>query len=40
VYCVYSAPSEALILEHARRGGFPASRISEVAAVIGPATAD
>lgn len=40
VYCVYSAPSEALILEHARRGEFPASRISEVAAVIGPATAD
>ena len=40
VYCVYSAPSEALILEHARRGGFPANRVSEVAAVIDPATAD
>ncbi len=40
VYCVYSAPSEALILEHARRGGFPANRVSEVAAVIDPTTAD
>ncbi len=40
IYCVYSAPSEALILEHAKQGGFPANRVSEVAAVIGPATAD
>ena len=39
VYCVYSAPSEALILEHARLGGFPANRVSEVAAVIDPSTA-
>ena len=40
IYCVYSAPSEALILEHAKQGGFPANRVSEVAAVIGPATAE
>jgi len=39
VYCVYSAPSEALILEHARQGGFPVDRVSEVATVISPATA-
>ncbi len=39
VYCVYSAPSEALILEHARLGGFPANRVSEVKAVIDPSTA-
>lgn len=39
VYCVYSAPSEDLILEHARQGGFPANRVSEVATVISPATA-
>ena len=39
VYCVYSAPSPELILEHARLGGFPANRVSEVAAVISPATA-
>jgi hypothetical protein len=36
LYCIYVAPSAALILEHARRGGFPANRISEVRAVIGP----
>ena len=30
VYCVYIAPSEALILEHAKQGGFPANRVSEV----------
>ena len=39
IYCVYSAPSEALVREHARQGGFPASRVSEVATVIGPETA-
>jgi hypothetical protein len=39
VYCVYSAPSEDLIREHARRGGFPADRVSEGAAVISPETA-
>jgi len=37
IYCLYVAPNEALILEHARKGGFPASSISEVSAVIGPA---
>jgi hypothetical protein len=36
LYCVYVAPSAELILEHARRGGFPANRISEIRAVIGP----
>lgn len=40
IYCVYSAPSEALILEHARQGGFPANRVSAVATVISPASAD
>ena len=30
VYCVYTAPSEALVREHAKQGGFPANRISEV----------
>lgn len=30
VYCVYIAPSEAMVREHARQGGFPANRISEV----------
>jgi len=40
VYCVYIAPSEDLIREHARRGGFPADRVSEVISVIDPVTAE
>jgi hypothetical protein len=36
LYCLYVAPNEDLIREHARRGGFPANSISEVTAVIGP----
>lgn len=39
VYCVYTAPDEASIREHAQRGGFPADRISRVSAVIDPSTA-
>lgn len=39
VYCVYIAPSAELIQEHARKGGFPANRISEVKSVIDPTTA-
>ncbi len=40
LYCVYIAPNEELIREHARRGGFPAGSISEVRAVIDPTTAE
>ena len=40
IYCVYIAPSEALVLEHARRGGFPANKVSEVRARIDPTTAE
>jgi hypothetical protein len=40
LYCVYVAPDEALILEHALRGGFPATRVSEVVTMLSPATAD
>jgi hypothetical protein len=40
VYCVYIAPDEDMIREHARQGGFPANRISEVAAVIDPVSAE
>ena len=36
---VYTAPSEALVREHAKQGGFPANRISEVKGIISPATA-
>jgi uncharacterized protein DUF4242 len=40
IYCVYIAPSEELIREHARQGGFPANRISEVRTTIDPTTAE
>jgi hypothetical protein len=39
VYCVYSATDEDLIRRHARKGGFPANRISPVRAIIDPSTA-
>lgn len=40
IYCVYIAPNEELVREHARQGGFPASRVSLVRAIIDPTTAE
>jgi len=40
VYCVYIAPDEASIKEHAEKGGFPANRISAIKAIIDPTTAE
>jgi len=40
VYCVYIAPDEATVREHAQKGGFPANRIAQVRAVIDPTTAE
>jgi len=40
VYCVYLAPDEETVLEHARRAGIPASRISAVRRLIDPETAE
>jgi hypothetical protein len=40
VFCIYIAPDEAAVREHARRGGFPADRVSRIATVIDPVTAD
>jgi hypothetical protein len=40
VYCVYIAPDEAMVREHAKRGGFPANRVSEIKSVIDPTTAE
>ncbi|QNP40120.1 DUF4242 domain-containing protein [Lysobacter solisilvae (ex Woo and Kim 2020)] len=40
VYCVYISPDEEMIREHARQGGFPADRISEVKSIIDPVTAE
>jgi hypothetical protein len=40
VYCVYIAPNAEMVQEHARQGGFPANRISEIKSVIDPTTAE
>ena len=40
IYCVYIAPNEQLIREHAKQGGFPANRISEIKDIIDPTTAE
>lgn len=40
VYCVYIAPNEEMIRQHAAEGGFPANRISEIKEVIDPTTAE
>jgi hypothetical protein len=40
IYCVYVAPDEDILFEHARCGGFPADRISKITSVIDPSTGD
>ncbi len=40
VYCVYIAPNEEMIREHASQGGFPANSISQITAIINPVTAE
>ncbi len=40
ITCIYIAPNAELLREHARRGGFPADRVLEVAAIIDPTTAE
>ena len=40
IYCIYQASDESLVRRHAELGGFPANRISRVASVIDPATAE
>lgn len=40
IYCVYIAPNEETVREHAQKGGFPANRISEIKSVIDPTTAE
>ena len=40
IYCVYIAPNEELVREHARQGGFPANSVAEVKAIIDPTTAE
>lgn len=40
IMCIYRAPNEEILREHARQGGFPADRISEIKTVIDPTTAE
>ena len=40
IYCVYIAPNEAMVREHASKGGFPANAVCEVAEIIDPTTAE
>lgn len=40
IYCVYIAPNEQMVREHAERGGFPANRVEAVAQIIDPTTAE
>jgi hypothetical protein len=40
IYCVYIAPDEEAVREHAAKGGFPANRVSEVRTMIDPTTAE
>lgn len=40
IYCVYIAPNEEMIRQHAQQGGFPANRVSEIKSIIDPTTAE
>ena len=40
IYCVYIAPNEEMVREHARMGGFPANRVTQILRIIDPTTAE
>lgn len=40
IYCVYIAPNETMVREHAQQGGFPANVVSEVKSIIDPTTGE
>jgi hypothetical protein len=40
IYCVYIAPDEATVREHAKQGGFPANSVAQVRSVIDPTTSE
>jgi cell division inhibitor SulA len=40
IFCVYIAPNEEVVREHARQGGFPANRVLQVRTIIDPTTAE
>ncbi len=40
IYCIYNAPNEEMVREHAKQGGFPANAVNKVSVVIDPITAE
>lgn len=40
IYCIYNAPNEEMVREHAQQGGFPANAVKRVSAIIDPTTAE
>lgn len=40
IYCIYNAPNEEMLIEHATRGGFPANKVTRISRVIDPVTAE
>jgi hypothetical protein len=40
IYCIYNAPNEEMVREHAKQGGFPTNSVSQVAVIIDPTTAE
>ena len=40
IYCIYNAPNEEMVSEHAKQGGFPANSLSKVSTIIDPTTAE
>ncbi|SEO41882.1 MULTISPECIES: DUF4242 domain-containing protein [unclassified Mucilaginibacter] len=40
IYCIYNAPNEDMVREHAAQGGFPANSVSKVSTIIDPTTAE
>ncbi|MCS5491011.1 DUF4242 domain-containing protein [Algoriphagus limi] len=40
IYCIYNAPNEEMVREHAKQGGFPANKVSRVSTIIDPTTAE
>jgi hypothetical protein len=40
IYCIYIAPNQEMVVEHAKQGGFPANAVNEIANIIDPTTAE
>jgi hypothetical protein len=40
MYCIYNAPNEEMVREHAKQGGFPANAVNKVSTIIDPTTAE